>query len=59
MRLNLFTSAIIIIIKRQSQEILYGDLSVGIDWGIPERDIILSEKDKVLPSLEEFRKGMV
>ena len=34
--------------------IIYNDPQIGIDWGIPEAGILLSEKDKILPELSEL-----
>lgn len=33
--------------------IFYGDADLSIDWQLPEADILLSEKDKLWPSLSE------
>lgn len=33
--------------------IIYNDKNLGIDWILPEKDIILSEKDKKFKSLKE------
>ena len=35
--------------------IIYNDLSIGIDWKIPEKDVKLSEKDKLLPGLKNAK----
>ena len=35
--------------------IIYNDLSIGIDWKIPEKDAKLSEKDKLLPELKNAK----
>ncbi len=35
--------------------IIYNDPSIGIDWKIPEKDVKLSEKDKLLPELKNAR----
>ncbi len=34
--------------------VMWNDPDLGIDWGIPEDEIILSEKDKVLPAFRDF-----
>ncbi len=33
--------------------IIYNDPDLAIDWGIPESELILSEKDKALPAFKE------
>lgn len=33
--------------------IFYGDADLSIDWQVPEADILLSEKDKLWPTLSE------
>jgi len=33
---------------------IWNDIDLNIDWGIPEEEIILSEKDKVLPLLKDL-----
>jgi dTDP-4-dehydrorhamnose 3,5-epimerase len=35
--------------------IIYNDPSIGIDWKIPEKDVKLSEKDKLLPELKNAK----
>ncbi|MFK7001195.1 dTDP-4-dehydrorhamnose 3,5-epimerase [Flavobacterium oreochromis] len=36
--------------------LIYNDRTLAIDWGMPETDLIISEKDKILPTLENARK---
>ena len=36
--------------------IVYNDKFLNIDWGIPESELILSEKDKQLPTFENLFK---
>lgn len=36
--------------------VLWNDPQIGIDWGMPEEDIILSEKDMKSPLLKELEK---
>lgn len=33
--------------------IIYNDPQIGIEWGVPEADILLSAKDKVSPMLKD------
>ena len=33
--------------------VLYSDLDLGIDWGLPQGEIILSAKDKLNPVLKD------
>lgn len=35
--------------------IIYNDKTLSIDWKVPEKDLILSEKDQELPNLENAR----
>ena len=42
--------------KAHEGGILYNDPALGIDWDIPHSEILLSEKDAVLPTIEEWRK---
>lgn len=43
--------------KVESEDgVLYNDRDLNIDWKIPEKDIIISEKDKILKSFNEFSK---
>lgn len=41
--------------KESEGGIIYNDKRLGIDWGMDENDLIISEKDKVLPSFENSR----
>lgn len=38
--------------KESETGIMWNDKKLGIDWGLPSNEIILSEKDKLLPGLE-------
>lgn len=40
--------------KASERGIIYNDSDLDIDWKVAAKDIILSEKDKQLPSLKEF-----
>lgn len=42
--------------KESEGGILYNDPALGIDWGMPEGDLIISEKDTVLPTLQNSKK---
>ncbi len=42
--------------KESEGGLIYNDPTLAIDWGIPEQELIISEKDKVLPTLENARK---
>jgi dTDP-4-dehydrorhamnose 3,5-epimerase len=39
--------------KESEGAIAWNDPEIGIDWGIPSADIILSDKDKVNPLLKD------
>jgi dTDP-4-dehydrorhamnose 3,5-epimerase len=41
--------------KKSGRGIVYNDPELKIDWQIPEKDIILSEKDKSLPFLRDYK----
>jgi dTDP-4-dehydrorhamnose 3,5-epimerase len=43
--------------KAHEGGILYNDPALGIDWQIDTAEILLSEKDAVLPTLEEWSKN--
>lgn len=40
--------------KEAEGGIIYNDAQLNIDWKIPEADMILSDKDKLLPKLESL-----
>lgn len=40
--------------KESEGGIIYNDKDLGIDWQLPETELLLSEKDKILPTLESF-----
>ncbi|MFN8273801.1 MAG: dTDP-4-dehydrorhamnose 3,5-epimerase [Flavobacteriaceae bacterium] len=42
--------------KESEGGIAYNDPSLGIDWILPEQELILSDKDKVQPNLANARK---
>jgi dTDP-4-dehydrorhamnose 3,5-epimerase len=39
--------------KESEGGIIYNDLQLGIDWQIPEKELIISEKDLILPKLNK------
>lgn len=42
--------------KESEGGIIYNDPTLNIDWGMPETEFIISEKDKVLPTIEKAKK---
>ena len=42
--------------KSSERGILYNDSTLKIDWNFPERELLLSEKDKALPTFEKCFK---
>ena len=42
--------------KNHESGLLYNDTSINIDWTFPMNNIILSEKDKALPTFESLLK---
>lgn len=42
--------------KESEGGLIYNDPSLAIDWGMPEEDLIISEKDQVLPRIENAKK---
>ncbi|WP_462249782.1 dTDP-4-dehydrorhamnose 3,5-epimerase family protein, partial [Ferruginibacter sp.] len=45
--------------KKSERGLIYNDTSLGINWQIPESKIILSDKDALLPRLQECRSSFV
>ena len=43
--------------KESEAGIIYNDTSLAIDWKIPERDVVVSEKDLVLPLFRESKNN--
>ncbi len=41
--------------KETEAGIIYNDKDLNIDWQLPEQEIMLSEKDKQLPTFKELR----
>lgn len=44
--------------KESEAGISYNDPDLNINWQIPESELILSDKDKLLPTLKEFTKQL-
>lgn len=42
--------------KESEGGIIYNDESINIDWGFPENELIISEKDTVQPTLKQAKK---
>lgn len=42
--------------KASESGIIYNDATLNIDWNFPESQLIISEKDKVLPTFESLLK---
>lgn len=42
--------------KESEGGLMYNDLNLNIDWQFPTENLLISEKDKVLPTLENARK---
>lgn len=45
--------------KESEGGIIYNDPALAIDWGIPEADAIISDKDKVLPLMADCNNSFV
>jgi dTDP-4-dehydrorhamnose 3,5-epimerase len=43
--------------KAHEGGILYNDPALGIDWQIPSSEILLSEKDAILPTLTQWKES--
>lgn len=44
--------------KESEGGIIFNDSDLGIDWGIPQKDMILSPKDKVHPTLRQYAQSL-
>lgn len=42
--------------KESEGGVLYNDKTLNIDWKLPESELIISEKDQILPTLENAKK---
>lgn len=42
--------------KDSERGLIFNDPSIGINWGFPEDELIISEKDKILPTSNTFFK---
>lgn len=42
--------------KESEGGIIYKDATIGIDWNFPSSDLLISEKDTILPTLENAKK---
>jgi dTDP-4-dehydrorhamnose 3,5-epimerase len=42
--------------KESEGGLMYNDKTVNIDWNFPIQDLIISEKDQILPNLENAKK---
>lgn len=43
--------------KESEGGVLYNDKTLSIDWKLPESELIISEKDQILPTLENAKKA--
>ena len=43
--------------KESEGGIIYNDPAIGIDWSLPDADLIISDKDTILPTLENSKKA--
>ena len=41
--------------KESEGGIIYNDAAIGINWGLPDDELLVSEKDTVLPTLQNSR----
>ncbi|SDR74786.1 dTDP-4-dehydrorhamnose 3,5-epimerase [Formosa sp. Hel1_31_208] len=44
--------------KNSERGIQFNDKQIDIDWNFPQKDVVLSEKDKALPTLSEYLNGV-
>lgn len=43
--------------KESEGGVLYNDKALNIDWKLPESELIISEKDQILPTLQNAKKA--
>jgi len=43
--------------KESEGGIIYNDPTIGIDWSMPEANLLISEKDTILPTLQNSKKA--
>lgn len=43
--------------KESEGGLMYNDETVGIDWNFPTSELLISEKDQILPNLENAKKA--
>lgn len=43
--------------KESEGGIIFNDATINIDWQLPESELLISEKDNVLPNLKEAKKA--
>jgi dTDP-4-dehydrorhamnose 3,5-epimerase len=43
--------------KESEGGIIFNDKAINIDWNFPTTELIISEKDKVQPSIENAKKA--
>lgn len=43
--------------KESEGGIIFNDATINIDWQLPESELLISEKDSVLPQLKEAKKA--
>jgi len=43
--------------KESEGGLIFNDTTLNIDWGFPEEKLIISEKDQILPNLENAKKA--
>jgi dTDP-4-dehydrorhamnose 3,5-epimerase len=42
--------------KESEAGLIYNDETLNIDWNFPFKDLIISDKDQILPNLENAKK---
>ena len=44
--------------KASEAGIIFNDADLAIDWKLPETELLLSDKDKILPTLQEIKNTL-